>query len=118
MGRLAEKVAVITGGAGGMGVSHVIRFIKEGANVVIADLASSNGRNLAEQLGDRAMFIELDVTQESGWKNLIDITEENFGSINILVNNAGIITVNSFENTSYEEYRKTISINQDGVFWV
>lgn len=116
MSRLDGKVAVITGAAGGMGESHARRFVKEGAKVVIADLDSENGKKLADELGDQAVFIDLDVTDEDNWKNLVEETENQFGPINILVNNAGIVASNSIADTSYEVYQKTIKINQDGVF--
>lgn len=116
MERLAGKVAVITGGAGGMGSAHVKRFIKEGAKVVIADLAVSNGANLAKELGNHALFIELDVTSEANWISLVEQTEKAFGPIDILVNNAGYISINAIENLSYDEYKKTIAINQDSIF--
>lgn len=116
MARLEGKVAVVTGGAGGMGASHAKRFVKEGAKVVIADLGTTNGENAAKELGKNATFIELDVTDESSWKNLVEQTESTFGPINILVNNAGIVASSSIKDTSYEEYKKTITINQDGIF--
>lgn len=116
MGRLDGKVAVITGGAGGMGKKHAEFFIREGAKVVIADLESSDGKTYADELGDQALFVSLDVTKEEDWKNVMSQTEEKFGPVSILVNNAGIVIQNSIENTSLEEYRKTIYINQDGVF--
>ena len=68
MGRLDGKVAVITGGAGGMGKIHAKLFVAEGAKVVIADLSSSDGEKTAEELGEQAIFIELDVTDEENWK--------------------------------------------------
>ena len=116
MARLDGKVAVITGGAGGMGSTHAKRFVEEGAKVVIADLGISKGADLAEKLGDNAIFIELDVTDESNWKSLVEQTENTFGPIDILVNNAGYISINSIEDTTFEEYKKTIAINQDSIF--
>lgn len=116
MGRLDGKVAVITGGTGGMGKTHVKRFIEEGAKVVIADLESTNGESLAKELGDRALFVPIDVTDEGSWKNLAKTTEETFGPIDILVSNAGIVDTISISDSSYETYQKTIRINQDGVF--
>ncbi|MCG1010767.1 glucose 1-dehydrogenase [Salinicoccus sp. ID82-1] len=116
MSRLEGKVAVITGGAGGMGKVHAKLFINEGAKVVIADLGSSEGKKTAEELGDQATFVELDVTDEKNWTRLVEETESTFGPINILVNNAGIVVSKSIENTSLEDFRKTTMINQDGVF--
>ena len=116
MGRLENKVAVVTGGAGGMGESHVRRFVKEGAKVVIADLAEEPGKKLAEELGENALFIKLNVTDAESWKKLVEETEEKFGPINILINNAGISIPGTTQDTPYEEYLKTIKVNQDGVF--
>lgn len=116
MSRLEGKVAVVTGGAGGMGESHVKRFVKEGAKVVIADLAEEAGKELAENLGDSARYIKLDVSDEANWKELVSETEENFGPIDILVNNAGISIPGMTQDTPYDTYQKTIKVNQDGVF--
>lgn len=116
MKRLDDKVAVITGAAGGMGRTHSKRFIDEGAKVVVADLEETDGKDFAEELGDNAIFVELDVTDESSWKNLVEKTEAVFGSIDILVNNAGIVEAQTIQDTNYEDYKNTIQINQDGVF--
>lgn len=116
MGRLDGKVAIITGGAGGMGKMHGKYFVKEGAKVIIADLESSDGEKVAEELGSDALFVAFDVTSEDSWKKLVKQSEEAFGPVSVLVNNAGIVKQNSIEATSLEEYRQTIHINQDGVF--
>lgn len=116
MKRLEDKVAVITGGAGGMGSVHAQLFIKEGAKVIIADLDDKNGEELATELGGNAHFIKLDVTDAESWKHLVSETEKIFGPINILVNNAGIAITKPYLETSVEEYKNLISINQDGIF--
>ncbi|WP_164215312.1 glucose 1-dehydrogenase [Virgibacillus sp. YIM 98842] len=116
MGRLDNKVAIVTGGAGGMGASHVRRFVQEGAKVVIADLAEDPGNALASELGGQAAYMKLDVSDAASWENLVKETEEKFGPINILVNNAGISIPGNTQETPFEEYQKTIKINQDGVF--
>lgn len=116
MGRLDGKVAIITGGAGGMGKMHGKYFVREGAKVVVADLESSDGQKVAEELGDDAIFVAFDVTSEDSWEELVKKSEETFGPVSILVNNAGIVLQNPIESTSLEEYRKTIHVNQDGVF--
>lgn len=116
MKRLKDKVTVITGGAGGMGRTHSKKFIEEGAKVVVADLDTSDGKEFVEELGENARFIALDVTDEKSWENLIQETEEVFGPIEVLVNNAGIVASKSFKDTTYDEYLETIRINQDGVF--
>ena len=116
MERLADKVAIITGGAAGMGEAHVRRFIDEGAKVVLTDVNAEKGQALAEKLGDNALFIEHDVTDEAGWEKVVATAEETFGPVNILVNNAGISPVLSLEHSSIEDYMNVVNINQVSVF--
>lgn len=116
MGRLDNKVAIVTGGSRGMGASHVRKFIEEGAKVVFTDILVDEGEALEKELGSNAKFVEHDVTNEEQWKKVVETAEETFGPVNVLVNNAGIAPNNSIENTSLEEYRKVIDINQVGVF--
>ena len=116
MERLADKVAIITGGAAGMGEAHVRRFIDEGAKVVLTDVNVEKGQALAEKLGDNALFIEHDVTDEAGWEKVVAAAEEKFGPVNILVNNAGISPVLSLEHSSIEDYMNVVNINQVSVF--
>lgn len=116
MERLADKVAIITGGAAGMGEAHVRRFIDEGAKVVLTDVNVEKGQALAEKLGDNALFIEHDVTDEAGWEKVVAAAEETFGPVNILVNNAGISPVLSVEHSSIDEYMNVVNINQVSVF--
>lgn len=116
MGRLKDKVAIITGGARGMGASHVRLFVKEGAKVVFTDLNEEEGRRLEEELGGNAKFIKQDVTDASGWDKVVEETEKIFGPVNILVNNAGITMNKSILEITEEEYRKIVDINQVSVF--
>lgn len=116
MGRLEGKVALITGGARGMGASHAKLFIKEGAKVVITDVLTEDGEKTAEALGEHCVFFKHDVTSEDEWKHVVSKTEEHFGPINILVNNAGIVIQEPLESLSLENYKKVIDINQVGVF--
>ena len=116
MGRLKGKVAIITGGARGMGASYARKFSDEGAKVVITDILEKEGQALAEELGENATFIKHDVTNESDWDKVVSETEENFGPINILINNAGIAHFEAIEDHSEESYRKVIDINQVSVF--
>ncbi|WP_031546283.1 SDR family NAD(P)-dependent oxidoreductase [Salinicoccus luteus] len=113
---LSEKVAIITGGARGMGESHVRRFIEEGAKVVFTDINTSAGEALAEELGGNAVFVEHDVTDADGWKAVVAQAESAFGPVNVLVNNAGISMSKSIFEMTEEEYRKIIDINQVSVF--
>ncbi|UOQ84888.1 glucose 1-dehydrogenase [Gracilibacillus salinarum] len=116
MSRLAGKVALITGGARGMGASHVKCFKQEGASVMIADILEEEGRALADQLGGNVQFKKLDVTKRNNWQEVIQYTEDIFGKIDILVNNAGISMNKSFEEITEEDYRKIVDINQISVF--
>ncbi|KIH70835.1 glucose 1-dehydrogenase [Salinicoccus roseus] len=113
---LSEKVAIITGGARGMGESHVRRFIEEGAKVVFTDINKSAGEALAEELGENAVFVEHDVTDADGWKAVVNQAESAFGPVNVLVNNAGISMSKTIFEMTEEEYRKIIDINQVSVF--
>lgn len=116
MTRLLDKVAVVTGGARGMGESHVRRFVEEGAKVVFTDINEEVGEKLAAELGDNALFVKHDVTDEAGWQEVVEKTEAAFGPVNVLVNNAGISMSKSIADMSVEEYKKIIDINQVSVF--
>lgn len=116
MSRLKDKVAIITGAAQGMGAAHARLFVKEGAKVMITDVLEQEGQALAEELGDHAKFMKLDVTKAEHWKDVVTAAEEAFGPINILVNNAGISVNQSIEDTTEEDYRRILDINQVSVF--
>ncbi|SOC11581.1 3alpha(or 20beta)-hydroxysteroid dehydrogenase [Ureibacillus xyleni] len=116
MVRLQDKVAIITGGARGMGEAHVRKFVAEGAKVVFTDLNEEGGRALEQQLGENAKFIKQDVTKAADWETVIAETETLFGPVNILVNNAGISMSKPFLEMTEEEYRKIVDINQVSVF--
>lgn len=116
MERLLNKVAIITGAAAGMGASHARKFVEEGAKVVLTDLNEEAGSALAKELGENAMFIKQDVSSEADWETVVTETENAFGPVNILVNNAGISMNNAIENTTLNQYMKIININQVSVF--
>ncbi|MBT2214632.1 glucose 1-dehydrogenase [Virgibacillus dakarensis] len=116
MNRLHGKVAIITGGARGMGATHARLFAKEGAKVVIADILEQEGQALADELGENATFIKLDVTKAANWDDVVTATEKAFGPVHVLVNNAGISMNKSIEEIAEEEYRRIIDINQVSVF--
>ena len=116
MARLQDKVIIITGAAQGMGETHARLCIQEGAKVVLTDINSDKGDALAKELGADALFIKYDVTSEQDWKQVVEQTEARFGRIDVLVNNAGITTHKSILDTSVEEYRKILEINQVSVF--
>lgn len=116
MTKLADKVAIVTGGAQGMGAAHVKRFIEEGAKVVFTDINEELGQALATELGENAKFVKQDVTSEADWANVVEETETAFGTIDILVNNAGISMSKPFLEMSESDYRKIVDINQVSVF--
>lgn len=111
MGKLAGKVAIVTGGAQGMGESHVRKLLEEGAKVVISDILVDKGEALAKELGENAIFIQLDVTKEEAWVQAIEQTEEKFGPVDILVNNAGIDIMKKFIDFKDTELQKLLDVN-------
>ena len=118
MGRLAGKVAIITGAAQGMGASHAKTFIDEGAKVVLTDLNQSGGAALAEELGSNAIFILHDVANLQQWNDVVATAERQFGPVSILVNNAGIIGVAaSTPEFSEDDFLKVCAVNERGVFF-
>ena len=117
--RLVGKVAVITGGARGMGASEAQLFLDEGANVVITDVLDEVGKQTAQRLspdGSRCVFLHHDVTNEDDWTSVIAETVSAFGQVDILVNNAGIFERGSVLDTSLKDFQRTIDINLTGVF--
>lgn len=116
MARLQDKVIIITGGAQGMGETHARLCLQHGAKVVLTDINSEKGEALAKELGDNALFIKQDVTNQEDWDKVVKQTTATFGQIDVLVNNAGITTNTSILQTSVEDYRKILEINQVSVF--
>ena len=116
MARLQDKVIIITGAAQGMGETHARLCMEEGAKVVLTDINSEKGDALAKELGDNALFIKHDVTNEDDWAKVVKAIQEKFGQIDVLVNNAGITTHKSILDTSVDDYRKILEINQVSVF--
>src|SRR6266853_5275715 len=91
MKRFPNRTVIVTGAARGMGASHARGFVAEGANVVIADILEQEGRTLADELGDHAIFSRLDVTNDKDWAATVAAAEDAFGPVSVLVNNAGIV---------------------------
>lgn len=116
MGRLDGKVALISGGARGMGAAEARLFANEGARVVVGDVLNDAGRAIVDEIGDTAAFARLDVTQESEWANATRHTLDTFGRLDVLINNAGVGGVSPIEKLSLEEYRRITEVNQTGVF--
>jgi 3alpha(or 20beta)-hydroxysteroid dehydrogenase len=116
MNRLAGKVAIVTGGARGMGASHVRRFVQEGAKVLCTDVLEAEGCSLAAEIGKNIAFCRHDVTSSDDWARVVREAEAAFGPIGVLVNNAGIVLRGSLESFTEADYRKVIDVNQVSVF--
>jgi 3alpha(or 20beta)-hydroxysteroid dehydrogenase len=116
MGRVEGKVVIVTGGARGMGAAFARALAVEGAAVVIGDVLVEEGKALADELGDRVRFRELDVTDSSAWADVVAETEAALGPVSGLVNNAGIVHTGPIETLDEADYRRVIDVNQVGVF--
>jgi len=117
MGRLTGKVAIVTGAAQGMGEAHAKMMVAEGAKVILTDLNKAAGEKLAAELGPNAMFLSQNVASASDWKTVVEEGEKAFGTINVLVNNAGLLgPVTNAEKMTEEEFVKVCAVNQTGVF--
>lgn len=114
--RLEGKVALVTGGARGMGESHARGIVAEGGKVVIADVLDEDGLKLAQDLAPNAIFVHLDVTSTDDWDKAISASLDAFGSLNVLVNNAGILTVAPIGELTDDQWDRLISINLTGTF--
>ncbi|MFC6254909.1 SDR family oxidoreductase [Secundilactobacillus hailunensis] len=116
MGRLDNKVAIITGGVGGIGLSIAERYVKEGANVVLtANHNVTGGEKAVANFGDdRALFVQQDVAQEADWQKVIAATLSKFGKLDVVVNNAGIAAFNDAEHVTMDEWHKVMAIDLDG----
>lgn len=119
MSRLEGKVAIITGGALGIGEADSVLFAREGARVVIADINREAGERLAQTIreeGGEATFFQIDVSQENDWKKLFASALDTYGKVNILVNNAGVSLGKDIEETTLDEWNWLMGINSTGVF--
>jgi len=116
MGRVSGKIALISGGARGMGAAHARRLVAEGAKVMITDLLDREGADLAETLGPNARYCHHDVTSEAQWIDVVRETEAVFGPVSVLVNNAGVVGVGALESMAEAEFRRVIDINLIAVF--
>jgi NAD(P)-dependent dehydrogenase (short-subunit alcohol dehydrogenase family) len=117
MGRLDGRVAVITGGASGIGEAAARLFVKEGAKLLIADILDDRGKRLAEALGTNTLYLNTDVSQEADVKGAVDQVMDKFGRLDIMFNNAGIPGPHGpIEETPVEGFDKVMAINLRGVF--
>jgi len=116
MRRLEGRVVLITGGARGQGEAEARLFAAEGAKLVLGDVRDAEGKAVAESLGEAAVYAHHDVTDPASWQAFTALALQRFGRIDALVNNAGIMVYKPLEETSLEEYRSVIDVNQIGCF--
>lgn len=117
MGRLAGKIAIITGAAKGLGEADARMFAREGAMVILTDVDRINGERVAAEIGERAEFHFHDVREEEGWKTLIGDVVARHGRLDILVNNAGVVQPGTIETQSVDDYRFIMAVSADGTFF-
>jgi 3alpha(or 20beta)-hydroxysteroid dehydrogenase len=114
-GRLAEKIAIVTGGARGQGAAEARLFVAEGARVVIGDVLAAEGETLAKELGPRARFVRMDVREAADWDAALAAARE-LGPLTTLVNNAAIQHYAPLIETRTEDYLRVVHVNQLGCF--
>ena len=114
--RLSGKVALISGGSRGLGESHARAMIAQGARVVVADILDDDGQALVAELGEASRYIHLDVTSRSEWAKAVAFTLQEFGTLNVLINNAGIAHFSPIGEYKPEQWDTMIAINLTGVF--
>lgn len=117
MGRVDDKVVLISGGARNIGGASARMLVAEGAKVVIGDLLDEEGSALAAELGDSARYVHLDVTSEEDWKAAVEYTVAEFGRLNVLFNNAGIFNGGQLQRYSADQWQQMIDVNLTGAFF-
>jgi NAD(P)-dependent dehydrogenase (short-subunit alcohol dehydrogenase family) len=119
MGRLDNKVALISGGARGQGAVEAKMFVREGAKVVFGDILDDLGRQVETDIraeGGEATYVHLDVTQDRHWRDAVALAESTYGHLHILVNNAGISIPGSIEEYTEDDWERIMAVNLKGVF--
>jgi 3alpha(or 20beta)-hydroxysteroid dehydrogenase len=116
MGQLDGKVALISGSARGQGAVEARLFVAEGARVMVTDVLETEGARVAGDLGNAGAFTRLDVTDQASWERAVAATTARFGSLDILINNAGILAEGGIETTTLADYLRVVMVNQVGCF--
>ena len=117
VGSLTGRVAIVTGGARGIGAAVVAAFVAQGAQVVIADVLDPEGKELAHTLGEAARYLHLDVADADAWRSAVAEAEETFGPVSVLVNNAGVVEFASIEASSDATFRRVLDVDLLGAFF-
>ncbi|MEE4024577.1 glucose 1-dehydrogenase [Gordonia sp. PKS22-38] len=116
MGRVDGKVALISGGSRGMGAAHARMLVDEGAKVVIGDILDDEGKALADDLGAAARYVHLDVTSPDDWTSAVSAAVDDFGALNVLVNNAGIVNGAELRKFRLDKWKQILDVNLTGTF--
>ncbi len=116
MGRVDGKVALISGGARNIGAASARMLVAEGAQVVIGDLLDEEGAALAEELGNAARYVHLDVTSDDDWRSAVELTVAEFGTLNVLFNNAGIFNGGRLQRYETDLWQQMLDVNLTGAF--
>ena len=117
--RVENKIALVTGGGAGLGKAICCRLAEEGATVVVTDIDASSAERVSDEInggGGKAIALQQDVTDESRWSEIVSHIDQNYGRLDVLVNNAGIAIVGTAEDTSFADWKRTQAANLDSVF--
>jgi len=121
MGRVEGKIALVTGAGSGLGRASAVHLAKEGANVIVSDINEETARDTAIQINKSqvgaAISFKHDVTKELDWKKILEKTSNEFGNVDILINNAGISIGGDIESTEFSEWKLLQEVDVDSVFW-
>lgn len=118
MARLDGKVAIVTGGVKGIGLATAKAFVQEGAKVVITDVDERNSAAALTEIGqDNAIFVKQNVADETQWEPVFEAAEKAFGPVNVLMNNAGILSFNNAEEVTEDSWHKVLAVDLDGVMY-
>lgn len=116
MKKLQDKIAIITGAGGGIGAATARLFAQEGAKLVLTDINIDAVSAISKEIGGNTIALQHDVTSESSWQSIMDATIKQFGQLDVLVNNAGILLVGDIAHTSLDDWKRVQAVNGDGVF--
>jgi 3(or 17)beta-hydroxysteroid dehydrogenase len=119
MGRVQDKVAIVTGGASGVGRADALLLAREGARVVLTDIDEKNGEKVAREISDAGgtgRFLKHDISSDADWQRVVQFARDTFGGLDILVNNAAILAIGTIEDTTLELYQKIQRVNSEGYF--
>ncbi len=117
MGRVQDKVCLVTGGGSGLGRADVLALAGEGAKVVITDIDKQGGEETAHMAGAGAIYLQHDVAEQDQWERVIAQSVDHFGELNVLVNNAGMVIPGNVETMAWDDYRTHQRIHMDGTYF-